>query len=196
MADQPDRTAIMDQIAADLKIRRRPSWAAHAPSKALDPDWNYNAIVIHNSGHNHLDDMKKIQGFDMDQRHWDDIAYHYGIMPDGTIFEGRQLIYKGSDVKNQNTGKIGIVCIGDYDASTINWLHLRPYAGDPVTGKVVEAIEALSRRLMRAFPTMTSFGGHIEYGDTFDCPGSNLLPYMDKLRKTLGLKKPIKRPGL
>jgi hypothetical protein len=191
-----DRNAVMDQIAADLKIKRRGDWKATAAARPLEPDWDYSAIVIHNSGHNNLDDMQKIQKFDLSHRHWDDIAYHYGIMPDGTIFEGRQLIYKGADVKNQNSGKVGIVCVGDYDSSVINWYNFRPYSGDPVTSKLIASIEALSRRLMKAFPTIAFFGGHIEYGDTYDCPGSNLMPQMDKLRKTLGLAKPVKRSGL
>ncbi len=196
MGDQPDRKAVMDQIAADLKIKRRGDWSARPAARPLETDWNYNAIVVHNSGHNHLDDMQKIQDFDLDKRDWEDIAYHFGIMPDGSIFEGRQLIYKGGDVKMQNTGKIGIVCIGDYDSSVINWFALRPYSGDPVTDAVIKSVEALSRRLLRAFPLIACFGGHIEYGDTYDCPGSNLMPYMDKLRQTLSLKKPMKRSGL
>jgi hypothetical protein len=190
MEDKPDRKAVMDQIAADLSIKRRANWAAREPATGLEADWNYTAIVLHNSGHSHLDDTQKIQDFDLDQRHWDDIAYHFGIMPDGSIFEGLQLIYKGGDVKNQNTGKIGIACIGDCDSSVINWLNQRPYAGDPVTGAVIKSVTALSLRLMRAFPSIVYLGGHIEYGDTLDCPGSNLMPYMDKLRQALGLKKP------
>ena len=61
---------------------------------------------------------------------------------------------------------------------------------------MVKALEALSLRLIRAFPLISCFGGHIEYGDTYDCPGSNLMPYMEKLRQTLGLKQPAKRSGL
>jgi hypothetical protein len=196
MAGPIDRNAIMDQIVSDLKIKRRSEWKAAPPARPMETDWDYTAIVIHNSGHSHLDDMQKIQNFDFSHRNWDDIAYHYGIMPEGTIFEGRQIIYKGADVKNQNTGKVGIVCIGDYDSSIVNWFALRPYSGDPVTDKLIASIEALSRRLMKAFPTIAYFGGHIEYGDTHDCPGSNLMPNMDKLRNSLGLKKPVKRPGL
>jgi hypothetical protein len=190
------RTAVIDKIVADLRIRRRDAWGASPPAHALESDWNYDAIVIHNSGHGHLDTMLKIQKFDLDKRNWDDISYHYGIMPDGTIFEGRQLIYKGADVKNQNTGKIGIVCIGDYDESVTNWFSGRPYSGDPILQQMLGSVRELSRRLMAAFPTIVYFGGHIEYGDTADCPGSMMMPYMTILRKELNLKVPIKHPGL
>jgi hypothetical protein len=106
------------------------------------------------------------------------------------------LIYKGADVKNQNTGKIGIVCIGDYDATTVNWFGLRPYSGDPILPQMLDSVLKLSRRLMAAFPSIVYFGGHIEYGDTADCPGSMLMPHMNAMRKTLNLAVPIKRPGL
>lgn len=123
------------------------------------------------------------------------MAYHYGITPDGTIFEGRQLIYKGGDVKNQNTGKIGIVCIGDYDSSVINWVYGKPYGGDPVVLAMLSSLKKLTRRLAQAF-RIIYFGGHVEYGDTNDCPGSSMLPYMPKIRKEFSFKAPIKRSGL
>jgi hypothetical protein len=191
-----DREVIMNQIIDDVGIVRRDAWSAKSPTTSLDLDWDYDSIVIHNSGHGHLDTMLKIQKFDLEKRHWEDISYHYGIMPDGTIFEGRQLIYKGADVKNQNTGKIGIVCIGDYDSGVVNWFSGRAYKGDPVLPKMLDSVRKLTRRLMAAFPTIVRFGGHIEYGDTSDCPGDMLMPYMDTLRKEFGLLVPIKRSGL
>ncbi len=81
--------------------------------------------------------MQKIQEFHFSHRNRDDIAYHYGIMP-----------------------------------------------------------EALSRRPTKTFATVAYFGGHIEYGDTNDCAGSNLIRCMDRLPKALGLKKSVKRSRL
>ena len=153
----------------------------------------YDAIVIHNSGHGHLDTMLKIQKFDPTTRHWDDISYHCGILPDETIFEGRQLLNKGADVYKENTWKIGIVCIRDFDASVINWFNGRAYSGDPVVPAMLHSVRRLSRRLVAAFPDMTYFGGHMEYGDTNDCPGSVMMPYMAKLRAELKLTVPVKR---
>jgi len=94
MPPEPDRDAIMNRIATDLSIVRRAGWGAAAPARPLEPDWDYNAIVVHNTGHGHVDAMLKIQKFDLEERHWDDINYHCGIMPNGTIIEGRQLIYR------------------------------------------------------------------------------------------------------
>jgi hypothetical protein len=194
--NDPDaqRLTVMNDIIRDLGIKGRKSWGASAPVRSLVPDWNYNSIVVHNTGHGFIDTMAKIQKFDLSQRHWDDIAYHYGIMPDGTIFEGRQLIYKGSDIRNQNTGKIGIVCIGDYDASMVNWFSGRAYTGDPIWSAMMDSLKKLTLRLSKDFRILF-FGGHIEYGDTTDCPGNELLPRVQKMRKELGFSKPIKRSG-
>lgn len=182
----------MDKIAVAAGIKRRSTWGAVPPARTLESDWNYNSIVIHNTGHGHIDTMAKIQKFDLSVRDWDDMAYHYGIMPDGTIFEGRQIIYKGSDVYLQNTGKIGVVCLGDYDSSSINWLNGRPYSGDPVLPAMLASMRKLTKVLCDAFPILF-FGGHIEYGKTTDCPGSTMVPYMSQFRKEYNLQKPTKK---
>ena len=71
MAGPIDRNAIMDQIVSDLKIKRRSERKAAPPARPMETDWDYTAIVIHNSGHSHLDDMQKIQNFDFSHRDWD-----------------------------------------------------------------------------------------------------------------------------
>ena len=75
-----------------------------AQLKALEHDWNYDSIVVHYSGHQFYPDMRSIQDFDIGHRHWDDFSYHYGIAKTGEIYEGRELIHKGSHIKLQNTG--------------------------------------------------------------------------------------------
>ena len=136
--------------------------------------------------------MQSIQSFDVDHRHWEDIAYHYAVSPKGAIFEGRELIFKGSHVKLQNSGKIGIVCIGDFDSSVRNLLEFKSYAGDPVEPAMLGSLERLSRTLMAYF-TITTFGGHREYGETETCPGSHLLPAVQALRTKLALAAPTFR---
>ena len=109
------RALTMDAIALACNVIRRSQWGAKQPTGNLDPDWHYNAIVVHYTGHEDLQTMKAIQSFDLDHRHWQDVAYHYAVSPSGQVYEGRQIIFKGSHIKLQNTGKIGIVCMGDFD---------------------------------------------------------------------------------
>lgn len=185
------RKTVMDRIAQSCSIIRREQWGARPPVHPLDPDWRYDAIVVHYSGHDTYS-MRAIQDLDIDHRHWDDFAYHYAVGKDGRIFEGRELIYKASHLLHQNTGKIGIVCLGDFDASWRNLFAGRPYAGDAIDMPMLVSLKRLSMTLQATFPIRT-FGGHKEYGLTDVCPGSNLLPKVIAMRTELGLQAPVFR---
>lgn len=184
------RRVIEARIVQKLGIIRRAAWGARPPARALEYDWNYDSIVVHYSGHEYYPDMRSIQNFDLDHRHWDDMAYHYGITKNGTIYEGRELIYKGSHVNLQNTGKIGIVCIGDFDTSWRNLLEGHSYSADSVAPTMLNALAQLSTALMTVFPIRV-FGGHREFGDTDVCPGSALLPAVQAMRNQLHLAAPV-----
>lgn len=195
MSPPPDplaaNRAIEDQIATACGIVRRGEWGARAPATALAPDWNYDSIVIHYSGHETYS-MRGIQDFDMDHHHWDDFAYHYAVGKDGKMYEGRELVFKGSHVVSQNTGKIGIVCLGDFDTSWRNIFAGQSYSGDAVPSVMLTAVKRLSLALIGRFPIKT-FGGHIEYGVTDTCPGNNLLPPVVAMRGELKLAAPVYR---
>lgn len=136
--------------------------------------------------------MRAIQDFDLDHQSWEDIAYHYAVFPTGALFEGRELMFKGSHVKLQNTGKIGVVCIGDFDASLRNLFEGRAYGGNSVQPAMLASLGRLSRTLVANFPIST-FGGHKEYGETETCPGTNLLPAVQVMRARLRLAAPTFR---
>lgn len=147
---------------------------------------------MHYTGHGSYPDMKSIQTFDVEHQAWDDIAYHYAVSPAGQLFEGRELIFKGSHVKLQNTGKIGIVCMGDYDSGVLNLLEGRRYGGDAVKPPMLAALRLLSQTLTATFPIKV-FGGHMEYGESATCPGTNLLLAVQAMRGELKLAAPIFR---
>jgi hypothetical protein len=63
-------------------------------------------------------------------------------------------------------------------------------AGNARAGAVGQVLASVQE------PQIIHFGGHIEYGDTNDCPGRNMLPEMTKFRKELNFKVPVKRSGL
>jgi hypothetical protein len=191
-AERARRQAAEDRIAQACGVARRATWGARQPTKPLEPDWNYDSIVVHYTGHGSFPNMQSIQDFDVDHQHWEDIAYHYAVSPTGALFEGRELQFKGSHVKLQNTGKVGIVCMGDFDASLRNLLEGRAYGGDGVQSAMLAALEKLSRTLAANFP-ITTFGGHKEYGDTETCPGTNLLPAVQAMRMKLNLAAPTFR---
>lgn len=184
------RKGVADAIARALQIVRRSAWGAQAPKHSLEPDWFYDSIVVHYTGHDTYESPRAIQDFDVNHQHWDDIAYHYAVSPTGKIYEGREIVFKGSHVKLQNTGKIGIVCMGDFDSAMSNLLLGKSNSGDPVRSSMLDALRRLRRELMLRFP-ITTFGGHKEYGVSESCPGSNLLPHVEAMRTELRLSAPV-----
>ena len=56
--------------------------------------------------------MLETQEMQMDEG-YDDIGYHFGIDCSGVIYEGRDIRLKGSNVRNYNTGVIGIVLLNN-----------------------------------------------------------------------------------
>jgi hypothetical protein len=186
---KPDsRKVNEDKIAQTCRVVRRAAWGAAAPKKTLTPDWNYNSIVVHYPGHGLLRTPRAIQQYDFDHNNWDDVSYHYVISTDGQIFEGRELIYKGSHVLLQNTGKIGIVCIGDFDDMIGKHVGIKILGADP-SPALLASLKRLTKTLCHYFPIRT-FGGHKEYGNTEVCPGSRLLPIVQHMRSELQLAAP------
>ena len=182
----------MESILKSCHVIRRDQWGAKPPKDTLDFDWHYDSIVVHYTGHDNLLSMRSIQDFDVNHQHWSDVSYHYAVSRGGQIFEGRQLVYKGAHVKLQNTGKIGIVCMGDFDPGLRSLLGGDGWNGDPVESAMLASLERLSRALMRVFPIKV-FGGHREFGDTEVCPGSSLLPAVTAMRERFKLAAPVHR---
>ena len=190
--DGDPRRNIEEWVAQTCGVIRRSAWGAKPPVHRLESDWNYDSIVIHYTGHGDYPDMRSVQIFDVEHRAWDDVSYHYAISPAGEIFEGRELIYKGSHIKLQNTGKIGIVCMGDFDSGWRSVVEGRGYSGDPVKSPMLGALKWISQTLISVFPIMV-FGGHKEYGESETCPGTNLLPVVQAMRAELKLAPPVFR---
>ncbi|KAL1006093.1 hypothetical protein UPYG_G00067800 [Umbra pygmaea] len=61
--------------------------------------------------------MKAMQRFHQDVRHWDDIAYNFVVGSDGYIYEGRGWNHRGSHTRGQNSYSYGVAFIGNYSSS-------------------------------------------------------------------------------
>jgi hypothetical protein len=46
--------------------------------------------------------------------------------------------------------------------------------------------------LKKLFPTLTTLGGHKDFKKTTECPGNQLYPLLEDIRKSLGLLVPPK----
>ncbi|WP_417623150.1 N-acetylmuramoyl-L-alanine amidase [Parasphingorhabdus sp.] len=90
------------------------------------------------------------------QRGWRGIGYHYVVLLDGTIQEGRPLRQIGAHVRGHNRGTIGICYIGGVakDGRT---------AKDTRTPAQKRALLEICKRLTRKFPSIQKVTGHNQY---------------------------------
>lgn len=90
------------------------------------------------SGHDEAHDAaagqwRSIQAFHMNERGFADIAYHFGIAPDGAIYEGRSIFSRGAHSLHCNGRSIGVAfMMVDVltDAAKTAFLELRDWLGD------------------------------------------------------------------
>ncbi len=152
---------------------------------ANEPDWDYTTVAIHHSGDSLLDTNKTI--WDIEHKHvvvqkWRAIGYHFLIDRVGNIFEGRRLPYKGTHVEGANTGKIGIVLVGDYE-------HQFWDIDDDIAKPQIDAAVRLINALRGIFP-LTELGGHKDWKKTTECPGNVLYAELNGMRTRTGLASP------
>src|SRR5690606_1568329 len=118
----PHKRKVLDRIAAKHSIQRRAAWGARPPNLAeMEQDWDFDMIVIHHSGNRGRKQPTEIQNFHMDDQGFDDIAYQYIVLPNGSIAEGRYLTHKGAANAAQNTGKLGILVAGDFEPGVLDF---------------------------------------------------------------------------
>ncbi len=163
----------------------RMKWGAKNPRIInLVSDWDYTDVVIHHSGNSGEKDPKEIETIHMIKNNWDDVGYHYLIHPSGTIYEGRKIYHKGSHVSAVNTGKIGILLMGDYNEQ---WWDF----DDTLSKSHISAANALIKTLKTIF-SIRKLGGHKEFlpGKKYTCPGNLIMDKMKQMRNKHGLSKP------
>lgn len=110
------------------------------------------------------------------ERGWQMVGYHYVIRRDGVIERGRPETMVGAHVANQNTGKIGICCIGGLDRAT------GPNKGvDNRTPAQVDSLIKLIRDLLKRYPG-AKVVGHRDLAST-QCPGFDVQAWWAKVQK-------------
>jgi hypothetical protein len=118
-----------------------------------------------------------------------DIAYHFIIDSDGSIYEGRPLGIKGAHVGFFNGGNIGIVMAGNFQPNDMNhWPPAISLNVDTPTAVALAALENLVDVMAWRF-NIKSVWSHRERkqqlwgsAEWTYCPGDNLIPYVNSLR--------------
>jgi hypothetical protein len=179
----PNKRKAINNISQKLSVVRRMSWGNVMPKyQIMAPDWDYNTIVIHHSGNGGAKIPTEIERKHMSEKKWDDVGYHFMIQPNGKIYEGRYLTFKGSHVRAANTGKIGILVMGDFQHQ---WWD---FDDDPSKSQF-KSLESLVLAIKASLPTVTKIGGHRDYMTT-DCPGDELYKVIPGIRTKTGLAGP------
>ena len=104
--------------------------------------------------------IERVKKWHLD-RGWSDIGYHYIILGDGSIAEGRPVNKIGAHVKGQNRYSIGICVVGNFENITPT----------PKQGKKLEwKIDQLCKEYDL---TWNDVSCHRDWANTL-CPGTNL----------------------
>jgi|GEM_PF-2236910 len=114
----------------DLSVIPRDHWGAYSsffPDKLKEyrtTGDSYHGIIIHYSGFSNTLRPKEIQVYHLTKMGYADINYHYIIDNQGSIYEGRDLIYKVESFSLYEN-YIHICCISDMKFSNGAWLKNR-----------------------------------------------------------------------
>lgn len=136
-----------------------------------------NTIVVHHSAYPDAG-PGDIQSLHMDRRGFADVAYHFMIAADGTIYEGRDLHVRGAHVQGYNTGSVGVVLLGNFN-------EVKPAEAQ------LASLRALADYLRYAYG-IRYLAGHRDYPDQSpdgtECPGANFYPLLPSLARKLGMQ--------
>ena len=140
-----------------------------------------DTIVIHHEGNLQFYSVHMVQLSHMVREGYADIGYHFVIGTFGTVYEGRRIDVRGVHVAGQNTGKVGVLLLGDFEPGFATGRGTYPvdWNDDPdPTGDQVLSTIALVRWLDYLYG-IESVKGHREVeGQETACPGERLMPFI------------------
>ncbi len=157
------------EVAPGLRIARREAWGADLPPKGAIPGEDVRFLLVHhtftpNGTRDVRSFIRSVYAFHTGpQKRWPDVAYHFMIGPDGSVWETRAGSLDGpvvADATGGNQGFAQLVClIGDFTSVTPT-----PAAQE----SLIRALWWLADR----YEVSTSAGATA----TFTSRGSNKLP--------------------
>lgn len=157
----------------------------YAPYAELKPGSSLaeilDTVVIHHEGNTATHDVKQIQEQHMAENGWYDIGYHYIVAADGTIYEGRDIGVRGRHVEGANTGKVGVLLLGDFERHKWDRHNWWDFQNDRPTAAQLESTRRLIRWLDSEY-RITEVTGHNDFKDT-ECPGDELEPHIESFNE-------------
>tara|TARA_R110001632_G_scaffold59062_3_gene143680 strand:+ start:7399 stop:7824 length:426 start_codon:yes stop_codon:yes gene_type:complete len=125
-----------------------------------------NKIILHCSATREGQDIstETIKGWHVNDRGWSDIGYHYIVLLDGTVDQGRPVKRQGAHVRGYNKDSIGVCYVGGLDAD------MNPK--DTRTDLQKDSLTELISYLMDSYEDAT-LHGHNEFSSKA-CPSFNV----------------------
>lgn len=127
-------------------------------------------------------EMRVIQRSHLNKRNpqWGDIGYHYLIDPEGRIYEGRRLAWRGAHVAGLNDHKIGVCLLGNFETTTPTAASLASLE------RILDDLRTrnnISRSRVNYHTAIATKGT--------ECPGRNLIGWMENYRRGMPLSATI-----
>jgi hypothetical protein len=152
-----------------LNVLPRSAWGARPADTTKMERHTIESMIVHHAG-----DQTTLTGppryrawQDLHEgRGWGDLAYHYIIGIDGTVYEGRATGYAGDTATNYDpTGHFLVVVEGNFEV-------------DQPTRAQLDSLVRLLAWASESFDVApATISGHRDHAST-SCPGGNLYPYI------------------
>jgi hypothetical protein len=169
-----------------LSVISRAQWGAdrEAPDHMTAHKAPWSDITVHHSAmplgydtslSGRAAELQTIQTSHLNKRNprWGDVGYHYLIDPEGRIYEGRRLAWRGAHVAGLNDHKIGICLLGNFEVT-------KPTAASLSTlGRLLDDLRSRNNipRSRVSHHTALASAGHAT-----ECPGRNLIGWVQNYR--------------
>jgi len=160
----PPLTATVEMNIVDREV-----WGAVPADVSRMSTHTIDALTIHHAGDQTAargpERYRSWQASHMD-RGWGDLAYHYIIGVDGTVYEGRDTRYEGDTGTNYDpNGHFLVVVEGNFDIDA------------PTQSQLDSLVSVLAWAATQFDVSPSTIAGHRDYASTA-CPGGNLYPYI------------------
>ena len=156
-------------VEVTLAIVPRSGWGAAAARTDRMVEHRIDTLTVHHAGDQSSSGgpprYRSWQAFHQ-SRGWGDIAYHYIIGVDGTVYEARDTRYRGDTGTNYDpTGHFLVVVEGNFETDV------------PTDEQLDSLVRVLAWAAQRFDVSPSTIGGHRDHAAT-SCPGGNLYPYI------------------
>lgn len=172
-------------LGAGLTIIPRAAWSAaqEVPTYMKKHVAPWSHITVHHtamttdadsSSAGRAAEMRMIQRSHLNKSNprWGDVGYHYLIDPEGRVYEGRRLAWRGAHVAGLNDHKIGVSLMGNFELTT------------PTAASLKSLERLLDDLRARNNIPRSNVSHHTAVATAYtECPGRNLIGWVQAYQR-------------